>query len=79
MKVKFLNVGRDKKVWDAVYEEGSDFERWATSQIRKHQALMSRDLEFMPIDSPDQNFERIAILAGLRSVGVIDVELDRGE
>lgn len=68
MKVDFIDVGRDKKSWSAEYKVGDDFSQWWIRQIRKHGALMSRDIEFVCSNAEGS---KVTILAGFRPVGTI--------
>lgn len=61
MKVKFIDVGRNKKSWEAECDGELNY-NWLYSQAKK--ALMSSDIDF----SDDGT-----IFAGFRSVGKFEV------
>ncbi len=61
MKVKFIDVGRNKKSWEAECKGQLTFD-WLYSQAKK--ALMSSDIDFTDDGS---------ILAGFRTVGRFEI------
>lgn len=67
MKVRFIEVGRNKKSWEAEYDGELNY-NWLYMQAKK--ALMSSDIDF----SDDGK-----IYAGFRNVGRFEVEAGTGE
>lgn len=63
MKVRFINVGKDKKSWEAE-TDGELSYNWLYGQVKKHSALFSSGIDF---------YEDGSITAGFRTVGRFEV------
>ncbi len=68
MKVRFEEVGRQKKSWTAEVEEKDLTHSWLVRQVRKSGALMSQGIECIV----EGNHGRI--YAGMHGVGSIHIE-----
>lgn len=69
MTIHFLNVGRDKKSWNAEVPDLSD--RTLINQIRRQGALMSRDIDFNWNNADDGG---VIYVGMFRNVGKFSVE-----
>ncbi len=72
MKIRFSNVGRDKKTWEdeiPLDSEGYLAERQMYASVKRQSALMSADIDFS--DSGE-------IYAGGRNVGKWEIVEEKG-
>lgn len=62
-RVKFINVGREKKNWEAECEGDLTYQ-WLFGQVKKQRALVSNDIDF---------YKDGRITAGFRTVGRFEI------
>ncbi len=68
LKVRFVEVGRQKKTWTVEMTEADLTEKRILREIRKSGALMSQNIEFVIQGDHGR------IYAGMHSVGGIEIE-----
>lgn len=62
-RVKFKDVGRHKRTWEAVCPRELDYE-WLYAEVKRNHALLSSDISFL---------ESGTICAGIRPVGTFEI------